>query len=332
MDETRRRFCATLGRGLLATGVWSALPAPAYANARTVRVAAQATGTLAWELDVALAQKLPEKYGLRLDIVRLATPEAQKIALKGGSANVIVADWLWVALERSLGGDLLFHPFSSALGSLMAPVQSRVRALSDLRGRKLGVAGGPLDKSWTMLRALALREGVDLRREADVVFGAPPLLAQKARQGELDAVLIYWNFAAELEAAGLRVVMTMQDVQSRLGAKGSVALIGYVFKDSWASREPETATRFLAMGREAKQILLTSDAEWGRLAPLIRASDDAGLSALRDRYREGVPTRAPADEWRDAGKLLSAMVESIGQDAVAGVKTLDRRMFYEPGA
>jgi hypothetical protein len=37
------------------------------------------------------------------------------------------------------------------------------------------------------------------------------------------------------------------------------------------------------------------------------------------------------DEWRDAGKLLSAMIENVGQDAVAGVKTLDRRMFYEPG-
>lgn len=315
----------------MAAGAWGALPVAASPSPRTVRVAAQATGTLAWELDVVGAHKLPEKHGLRLDIVRLASPEAQKIALKGGSADVIVADWLWVALERSLGGDLLFHPFSSALGSLMAPAQSPVRAISDLKGRKLGVAGGPLDKSWAMLRVLALREGIDLRRAADVVFGAPPLLAQKARQGELDAVLIYWNFAAELEAAKFRVIITMQEVQRRLGTKDSVALIGYVFKGSWASREPETATRFLAMSREAKQILVTSDTEWLRLAPLIRARDDAVLATLRDRYREGVPARAPADEWHDAGKLLSVIADGVGQDAVAGVRSLDRRMFYEPG-
>jgi NitT/TauT family transport system substrate-binding protein len=296
-----------------------------------LRISAQSTGTLAWELDVALSHKLPEKYGLRLEVVRFASPEAQKIALKGGAADVIVADWLWVALERSLGGDLLFHPFSSALGSVLTPAQSPIRTLADLRGRKIGVAGGPLDKSWAMLRALALQEGLDLRRQADIVYGAPPLLAQKARQGEFDAVLIYWNFAAELEASGFRVLTTMEAVQRKLGADGAVALIGFVFREAQAARDPESIARFLAMSREAKQILLKSDDEWRRLAPTVRARDDATLAMLRDRYREGIPRRAAADEWRDASRLLATMAAGEGKEAVAGVNSLDARMFYDPG-
>ena len=34
------------------------------------------------------------------------------------------------------------------------------------------MAGGPLDKSWLLLQAFARRAGVDLKREATVVYGA----------------------------------------------------------------------------------------------------------------------------------------------------------------
>ena len=56
----------------------------------------------------------------------------------------------------------------------MVPAQSAIRELTDLKGKKLAVAGGPLDKSWLLLQALARRAGMDLRKQATVVYGAPP--------------------------------------------------------------------------------------------------------------------------------------------------------------
>jgi len=81
----------------------------------------------------------------------------------------------------------------------MVAADAPTRSLGDLKGKKLGVAGGPLDKSWLLLRASALRSGIDLKSEASIVYGAPPLLAQKALQGEIDATLTFWNFSAALE-------------------------------------------------------------------------------------------------------------------------------------
>ena len=104
---------------------------------------------------------------------------------------MIASDWLWVARERALGDDLLFTPFSSALGAVMAPKDSPIHALADLKGKSIGVAGGPIDKSWLMLRALALRSGADLAKDAKPVYGAPPLIAEKFAQGEIDAALEY---------------------------------------------------------------------------------------------------------------------------------------------
>src|SRR5580700_2882176 len=100
----------------------------------------------------------------------------------------------------------------------MVPANSPIKGIADLKGKKLGVAGGPLDKSWLLLQALARRSGVDLKAQADIAYGAPPLLMQKALQGETDATLTFWNFCAGLEVSGQRRAIVMADVMKRLGA------------------------------------------------------------------------------------------------------------------
>jgi NitT/TauT family transport system substrate-binding protein len=159
-----------------------------------IRLAVQRTGTLAWELDVVRTHGLDRKFNLAIETLELASTEAGKIALKGGSADLMLSDWLWVARERSFGDNLVFYPSSSTLGAVMVPAQSVIRQITDLRGKKLAAAGGPLDKSWLLLQALARRSGLDLKKEATVVYGAPPLLSEKTLQGEVDATLTFWNF------------------------------------------------------------------------------------------------------------------------------------------
>ena len=68
-----------------------------------IRLAVQKTGTLAWELDVIKTHGLDRKLDLVIEPIELASTEAGKIALKGGSADLMLSDWLWVARERSLG-------------------------------------------------------------------------------------------------------------------------------------------------------------------------------------------------------------------------------------
>src|SRR5882757_8162468 len=142
-----------------------------------IRLAVQKTGTLAWELDVIKTHGIDRKLNLQIDTIELASTEAGKIALKSGSADLMLSDWLWVARERSLGDSLVFYPSSSTLGAVMVAGQSPIKEIADLKGKKLAIAGGPIDKSWLLLQALARRSGLDLRKQASVVYGAPPLLS-----------------------------------------------------------------------------------------------------------------------------------------------------------
>src|SRR5580698_5557182 len=141
-----------------------------------IRIAAQKTGTFAWELDVLKAHGLDRQAGITVETTEFASTEAGKIALESGSVDLMLSDWLWVSRERALGGDMVFYPYSSALGAVMVPINSPVAGIGGLVGKKLAVAGGPLDKSWLLLQASARRSGVDLKAQADVVYGAPPLL------------------------------------------------------------------------------------------------------------------------------------------------------------
>jgi NitT/TauT family transport system substrate-binding protein len=293
-----------------------------------IRLVAQRTGSLAWELDVIKAHGLDRKANLDIETLELASTEAGKIALKGGSADIIVSDWTWVARERALGDGLVYYPYLSTLGAVMAPAQSPIKDVADLKGKKIAVAGGPIDKSWLLLRALGLRSGLDLKTQATIVYGAPPLLSEKALQGETDATLTFWNFCADLEAKGQKRAIRMDDVLHRLGATGPVAILGYVFDGAWAARNRSALDRFLEASRQAKDILAASDTEWQRLAPRIGVNDRSALAILRERYSEGIPRRRVADEQADAHTLYQILADIGGADLVGPGRELDAGTFY----
>ena len=297
-------------------------------SAEALRVAVQKTGTFAWELAVIRAHGLDTQANLSVEVLELASPEAGKIALRAGNADIVVTDWLWVSRERGLGAKLTFYPYSSALGAVMVPASSPIQTLADLRGRKLAVAGGPIDKNWLLLLAWLKQSGIDLKSEAEIAYGAPPLLAAKTLSGEMDATVNYWNFCAALEAKGFRRIAGVEDLLPKLGARGRIAMIGYVFDEKWANANQNKIARFIGMTRAAKEILSTSDAEWEKIAPLTGAPDAATLRAYRDRYREGIPRRPVADEEADARILYRVLADIGGRELVGPARELDSGTFY----
>src|SRR3954452_17981917 len=316
-------------RTIIVAAVFALGQAAACYGAQTIRIAAQKTGTLAWELAVIRAHGLDKEADLSIEIVELASPGAGKIALRGGNANIIVSDWLWVSRERALGAKLKFYPYSSALGAVLVPASSSIRTLADLRGRKLAVAGGPIDKSWLLLQARLKQDGIDLKSEATIAYGAPPLLAAKTLDGEMDASINYWNFSAVLEAKGFRRIAGIEEILPKLGAKGRIALLGYVFEEAWETANRDKVRRFIAMTGKAKEILSTSDEAWQKIAPLTGAPDAATLRVYRDRYREGIPRRSIAEEEADARVLYRVLADIGGRELVGPAQELDPGTYYQ---
>jgi NitT/TauT family transport system substrate-binding protein len=301
---------------------------PALAG-ETLRIGLQKTGTFAWQLDVIRRHGLAESAGLDLKISEFASPEAGKLALNGGSVDLAVVDWLWIARSRALGAKLLFYPYSSSVGAIMVKGDSPLRTIGDLKGRTLAIAGGPLDKSWLIVQAAALRQGIDLKREAVLEYGAPPLISQKLQQGEADANLNFWNFCARLQALGYRSLLDVRDAEAALGLKQPVALVGYGFSEEFATAHRSTIDRFLAVARAADDIMLRSDQEWEALRPLMNAEDEWTFKAYRDRTREGIPRRSLAAEAADARALFGTLAGIGGEALVGPLQELDPGLYYQ---
>jgi NitT/TauT family transport system substrate-binding protein len=295
-----------------------------------LRIGMQSTGTFAWQLDVMRRHGLAESAGLDLKISEFASPDAAKLALNSGSVDIAVVDWLWVARARALGAKLLFYPYSSAVGAIMVKDDSPVHALEDLKGRVLAVAGGPLDKSWLIVRAAATRRGIDLKREATLEYGAPPLMAEKLQQGEAAASLNFWNFCARLETHGYRRIFEVRDAEAALGLRQPIALIGYAFSEKFAADHRDAIDRFIAAAQKADDIMLRSDEEWNALRPLMHAEDEKTFTAYRDRTREGIPRRPIAAEEADARALFKTLASIGGADLVGPSQELDPGLYYQP--
>jgi NitT/TauT family transport system substrate-binding protein len=314
---------------LIGTLVMLTCSAPASAETKPISVAVLKFGTVSWLLDTIQHYGLDKKEGIDLKIQPLASNQATDLSLQSGSVDIIATDWLWVSRERAGGADFTFAPFTTALGAIVVPPNSPIKTLRDLKGKTLGIAGGPLDKSWLLIVAYALRTAnIDLRKETHQVFGAPPLLAEKAEQGEIDAVLNFWPYAARLEAKGFTDLISMEDVVKELGAKGDVAMVGFVFSESWAESNPKAISAFLRAAQKANDILATNDAAWDRLKPMMNAPDEKTFEALRRHYREGIPERSTADNEADA-KVLYQFLRDLGGAALVGpAKTLSPGTFW----
>lgn len=300
---------------------------PAFAE--TVTVGVLKFGTVSWELDVIERHGLDAAEGVDVEVLELATNNAAAVALQAGEVDIIVTDWLWVTRQRAEGIDFTFVPYSTSVGSLVVPADSPVRGLADLKGKRVGIAGGPVDKSWLVMRAAARQQaGFDLQDAVDEVFGAPPLLNEQIELGEIDAVINNWNFVARLEAKGYRAVLGAADAARMLGIESDVPLLGYVFSESWAAAHRDAVLRFVRASREAKRILAESDEEWQQLRPLMKAEDEATFTALRDGFRAGIPQRWSKAERSDAVRLFAVMAELGGEELVGASRELQPGTFW----
>ncbi len=272
-----------------------------HAEEKTIiRIGVQASGTVAWEL-AALQDSRPTDF--QLEIQHLANAEAGKIALQSGAVDMIVSDWIWVSSLRATASDFTFYPYSTTSGALIAAKDSPIHSVKDLKGKRLGIAGGELDKNWLLLQALAKQEQLDLNTSVEKVFGAPPLINEQIKQNRVDAVLTYWHFAAKLEAQGYRRIIDGKGILRGLSIQEDVPGLGYVFKQSWANDHKQAVNSFFSASKQAKNQLCTSDSAWQKIIPLTQENDLPTLAKLRQRYCEG-----GIEHWGEPEQLAAGRI------------------------
>lgn len=322
----RRFFAVILALFLLLIVCGAARPA----ELEPVRVGVLQFGTVSWELDVVAQHGLAEREGVAMEIVPLSSTSALNVALQSGDIDMVVGDWIWVSRQRAANRNFTAVPYSLTEGSLLVRPDAGIDSLADLAGRKLGVAGGPVDKSWLLLRAYARQTlNEDLADMVEPTYAAPPLLNVLALRGVLPALINYWHYAARLEAAGMKPLIGIDEALAELGVAEPVPLLVWVFSEDWAAKNPGLAQGFLRATYAAKRILAESEQEWERIAPLTQAQDEATLQALRKAYRQGIPRHFGEAEIEAAKQVFAILAREGGSELVGSSTSLSPGTFWK---
>jgi NitT/TauT family transport system substrate-binding protein len=323
------RFLTLACVALLAWSPSAIARADAAQGVPELKVGVLEFGTVSWEIDTVQRLGLARKHGIRLHVVPLASENAMKVALLGGKVDLIVSDWFWVASLRSHGQDYQFVPYSKTVGEVVANPKAGIKSLADLAGKRVGVAGGPVDKSWLIARAYARKAyGIDLGSAAKPQFAAAPLVNHLVLDGELPAAINFWQYSARLVAEGMRPVITVQQMLKGLGVKTVPPLLGWVFSQRWAQTHGDALRAFVAATYDAKQVLAASDAAWQPLRSKVKPENDAVFAAIRQGYREGIVDRFGAPEIRAAGQLFHLVAQESHGKLTQGMQELPPDVFW----
>ena len=288
---------------------------------KPIKVGVLKFGTVNWVLNVIKHHELDKKYGVDLQVTGLGSKKASHVSIQGGAVDMIVSDWIWVSRQRAEKRDYTFVPYSNATGSVMVKKESSIKKLADFEGKKLGVAGGPVDKSWLFLRAYTQKTlGKDMVKMVEPSFGAPPLLNKLAKRDEVDGVLNFWHFTAKLKSTGFRPIVTMPDVLKELGVDRPIPIIGWVFSEEFGAKNTNAVSGFIKASEDAKKLLLESDEEWVRIRKKMKAKSDDMFINLRDAFRAGVPRCFGAEE-KQAATSAFAILSKLGGKKLVGKST-----------
>ena len=295
-----------------------------------VRVGVLKFGTVNWVLDVIKEHQLDKKHGVDLQVVPLGSKNATHVAIQGGAADMIVSDWIWVTRQRAEKRDYTFVSYSNAVGALMVSPKSGIQTLAGLEGKKIGVAGGAVDKTWLLLSAyIQKKQGKRLADWVKPSFAAPPLLNQLALRGDLDGALNFWHYTARLQAAGFKSLVSLPDILKELGIERPIPVIGWVFSEKWAADNTSVTQGFLKAVGDAQTLLAESDQVWQRIRPKMKAKDDVIFETLKTAFRKGIPPCFDEDE-KQAARSTFAILAKLGGEKLVGKSTeLDEGTFWK---
>ncbi len=321
----------TAAKGLLAGVFAVAMAGVAVAQAPLqLTLALQGTGTAKWELAAMQALELDKKHNLQLEVKDVADSAAGQLALQAKQADVILSDFVWVALQRHEGNKVTYVPHSLTVGGLIVDPAAGINSLADLKGKTLAVSGSPVDKSFVILAADYNKQtGGTLVDDATTRFGAPPLINELITGGQAQAALNLWNWNSRAKLAGRTELISVASLLQDLGVAETPPLLGWAFFEETAAAKPDAIKAFVDASFETKAALLTDDALWDKIRPAMNVKDDDALFAqLRDDYRKGIVKSFTASTVDAAKAAFAIMAKFGGKDVVGDITEIPEGTFY----
>ena len=235
-----------------------------------------------------------KQHGLDVELLAPADPNDPLKLVAAGKYPFAVNYQPSVTIARSQGlpvkaiGVLVEHP----LNTISFLKESGIKTPSDLKGKTIGYAVGPLDV--VLFETIARNAG--LQKEdyelINIGFNITPSLLS----GKIDAVIgAYWNY--EINELALEGKDAGYFPLEKHGVPDFYELV-FISNDTFLKQHPETAKRLMAAMRQAIQF--TKDHPDDALAAYFKANPDVRKALDEKAFRATLPVFATTQTQSEA--------------------------------
>jgi len=250
-------------------------------------------GTQRFPLYVMRTKGIADKHNLSIEEIPVSGPQAQYTTMQTGDFQVTTTAWFPIVLMRAQGFKFnIVFPVSSYTDDIVVRADSPLKTMADLKGKRIGISGGPASSGSWIFRTEAVRFfEFDPMKESKVQFGAAPLLIGLLENNELDAILIQNPQVVRLlETKKFRSLASFGDIWREKTGQ-DVMLLTIVMNEEWAKANRDVAKRFVAAFKESVEYLKAHAEVWPEISEQIGVKTESGIKLLRERTAKSLLTR-----------------------------------------
>jgi ABC-type nitrate/sulfonate/bicarbonate transport system substrate-binding protein len=276
---------------------------------------------------------LLDQVGLKADKVKSLSPANLHLMVAERKVDIGFGGFTTMATARSEGKDIIvIYGVFSPVNMVFVRKDSPIKTLTDLKGKKLGVFGGPGSTTFAFLAVLAKNwYGIDLFRDAELVTAPAPALAELLGKGDIDAALLGTVESIQTFAQDrYRVLVDLSaEYKAHQGGRAP-AHVTVATNEEFAKSHPDIVRDYLKAYKNALQYVRVHPEVWDEYAGSIKMDSAAERALLREKMGPNLVEQWDAEQIALQNDYLKLVHNIIGDSVLKVVPADLIRNDYTP--
>ena len=267
------------------------------------------------------SEKILERYRLEPKRVKFLNPPSVQLMIAEGQVDIGFGGFTTMANARAQGKDVIIvRGIFSPVNAVFVPLDSPLRSVADLRGKKMGSFGGPGSTTLAFFGVIASKwYGLDIFRDVEQITAPGPLLDNLLSRGEIDAALMGTMGSIQLDAQKkYRVLANLsEEYQARQGRAPAHVMVST--SEQFARAHPEIITDFLRAYEDALQFSKENADVWARYGRTIGMTSETEINLLREKMSANLIENWDAEQIATQQEYLEFVQSVLGERVFSAI-------------
>ena len=263
-----------------------------------------------------------ERFNLKADTMKSLSPPNLHLMLAERKVDIGFAGFTTMATARAEGKDIIvIHGVFSPVNMVFVPKTSPIQSIKDLKGKKLGVFGGPGSTTFAFLAVIARKwYGVDLFHDVQLVTAPGAALIQLLGKGDVDAALLGTTESIQTYAGGeYRVLVDLSDEFKAHQGGRAPAHVTIATNEEFARAHGDIVRDYVKAYEAGVEYVNSHPEVWNEYADSIQMTDPKQRALLQQKMGPNIVSKWDDQQIALQNDYLKLVHDIVGEDVVKTV-------------